>query len=194
MRDLRAVWQSNGAGAKKTKYAWVTQVALILAIFIGLFGAAPRVAAGESGVLRGIEAGTVRWVAIGKYYSDSTARGLDADSDRWVAKGRFYSDLLVRGLDADSERWVALGGYYSDKLARGIDADTARWVAHAAAIARSNSEVLLARGRDADSARWVAQGKFYSEFMARARDADSARWGAVGTYYAGLCTSGKLTC
>jgi hypothetical protein len=90
---------------------------------------------------------SVRWSALGFYYAQKMAmlRGAEADSARWVAMG---DKLMARGRDVDSARWVAMG----DKLmARGRDVDSARWVALGASYGASivfNPELILSRSYD----------------------------------------------
>jgi hypothetical protein len=58
---------------------------------------------------------SVRWSALGFYYAQKMAmlRGAEADSARWVAMG---DKLMARGRDVDSARWVALGASYGASI------------------------------------------------------------------------------
>ncbi len=161
--------------------------------------------------LRGAEADSARFAAVGDYYTGLIARGLGVDSARLAAIGDSYAALIARGLDVSSDRWAAMGGYYTG-LTPAREAALVRRAAlvdpgltpdRAAALV-SQAALADLRPLPPDSVRRSALGLYYAQsmamlrgaeadsarwvamgdkLMARGRDTDSARWVAIGTFY-----------
>ena len=79
---------------------------------------------------------SVRWSALGVYYTQNMARlhAVETDSARWAAIGDRF---IARGLDADAARWAALGDHYLGIMAGAADDDPV-----------FNPELILSRSYD----------------------------------------------
>lgn len=129
MKRQKAIQSSAAARVSKTKYAWAAQVVLIVALLMGFFAAAPRVAAKELSFQRSVDAETSRWVAKTSYY---TSQALAKDPELVYAR--------AFGLEGSSVS-VALpltdvSHFYAERM---------RALAHAESVLASSPELLSSR-------------------------------------------------